>query len=146
MPIPVWHPFMVHFPLALVPVAALALSLARLLRDPRHAALMAMLGTWNLGLGAALGLAAAASGLAAVLGLEDPPPAARLAVGLHVKWAFAALFFLVMLAVWRAVGAAQDARPSRLFLALLWGAVALLLEAGYRGGANVHVYGIGVLR
>jgi uncharacterized membrane protein len=133
----------VHFPLALVTCAALLLPAARVWRHERQAAILATVGTWNLCLGAAAALPALATGLAAVIGLQVGA-AARQAISLHVKWALFTTLALLLLAVWRGAGTAQDSRPSRLFLTVLLAATAALVVTGYRGGQNVYRYGIGV--
>jgi len=141
--LPGWHPFVVHFPLALVLTAATALAAARFVPNPRTAATLATVGTWNLVLGALAILLALGSGLAGVLDLELGA-AARGAVAAHVKWAATAALLVVLLAVWRGAGAAQEARPSRLFLAVLAAACLALVATGHRGAINVYRFGIGV--
>jgi uncharacterized membrane protein len=138
-----WHPMVVHFPLALVVTGALFLVAARLLRPERHAATLATVGTWNLCLGAFAALFALATGLAAVLDLHVGL-AARQAISLHVKWAIFTTLALVLLAVWRGAGVAQESRPSWVFIVVLAAATAALIMTGYRGGQNVYQYGIGV--
>ena len=66
IPLPEWHPIAVHFPLALTVTGALALSAARVLPSERHGATLAVVGTWNLCLGALGALLALGTGLAAV--------------------------------------------------------------------------------
>jgi uncharacterized membrane protein len=143
IPLPEWHPMAVHFPLALTVTGALALSAARLAAPERHGATLAVVGTWNLCLGAAGALLALGTGLAAVASLELAPPA-RAAVGLHVRWAIFTSAALVLLAVWRGAGADPRSRPSRAFLIILWAVTAALLVTGYRGGQNVYRFGVGV--
>jgi uncharacterized membrane protein len=138
-----WHPIAVHFPLALVVTGSLALSAPRLKSMQRHTATLATVGTWNLCLGAVAALFALATGLAAVVHLQLGP-AARLAVALHVRWAIFSTVGLLLLAAWRGAGTAQDSRPSRVFLVLLWTVTAALIVTGYRGGQNVYRYGVGV--
>ena len=140
---PGWHPMVVHFPLALVVTAALFLLAARLLRQERHAATLAIVGTWNLCVGAIAALCALATGLAAVLDLHVGL-AARQAISLHVKWAIFTTLALVLLAVWRGAGVAQESRPSWVFIVVLVAATAALVMTGYRGGQNVYQYGVGV--
>lgn len=138
-----WHPIAVHFPLALVTTGAAALGAARLWE--RRRATLATIGTWNLCLGAFGALVALATGLAALASVEIGT-AAHAAVALHVKWAVFTTVGVLLLAVWRAAGAAQDSRPSRWFLGVLWALVAALIVTGYRGGQNVYRYGVGVTR
>jgi uncharacterized membrane protein len=138
-----WHPIAVHFPLALEVTGALALSAARLKAVGRHGATLATVGTWNLCLAAIAALFALATGLTAIVNVEIGS-AARTAVALHVKWAIFATLGLLVLAAWRGAGSAQDSRPSRVFLLILWAVTAALFVTGYRGGQNVYRYGVGV--
>jgi uncharacterized membrane protein len=138
-----WHPMAVHFPLALTVTGALALSAARVAAPERHGATLAVVGTWNLCLGAAGALLALGTGLAAVASLELAPPA-RAAVGLHVKWAIFTTAALALLAVWRGAGVDPNSRPSRAFLLIMWAVTAALIVTAYRGGQNVYRYGVGV--
>ena len=143
MVLPGWHPMVVHFPLALVITGASSLLASRLIRRADHAATLATVGTWNLCLGAAAALFALGTGLAAAVGLEVNASAHQ-AVSLHFKWAIFTSLALVLLAVWRGAGNAQESRPSWIFLALLLAATATLIVTGYRGGQNVYRFGVGV--
>lgn len=142
--IPGWHPMVVHFPLALVTTAVALLLAARLLRQERLAATLATVGTWNLCLGALAALFAIGTGMAAAMHLEVSP-AAHHAISLHVRWAMFTTLGLVLLAVWRGAGTAQESRPSWIFMIVLLGAFAALVVTGYRGGQNVYRFGVGVL-
>jgi uncharacterized membrane protein len=138
-----WHPMVVHFPLALVIIAALLLLSARLLRSDSLAASVAIAGTWNLCLGAVAALFALGTGLAAVLDL-DVAAAAHQAISIHLKWAMFTTLVLLLLAVWRGAGTAPASRPSWVFLIMLLAAAVALTYTGYRGGKNVYEYGVGV--
>jgi len=142
--IPGWHPMVVHFPLALVTTAVALLLAARLLRQERLAATLATVGTWNLCLGALAAMFAIGTGMAAAMHLEVSP-AAHHAISLHVRWAMFTTLGLVLLAVWRGAGTAQESRPSWIFMIVLLGAFAALVVTGYRGGQNVYRFGVGVL-
>jgi uncharacterized membrane protein len=138
-----WHPIAVHFPLALVLTGALALSASCARTLTRHSAVLATVGSWNVCLGAVGALFALGTGLAAVVSVHVDPDA-RAAVSLHVKWAIFTSMALLLLAVWRGAGNAQDAPPSRRFLVVLWAVTAALIVTGYHGGQNVYRYGVGV--
>jgi uncharacterized membrane protein len=142
---PGWHPIAVHFPLALVVTAALLLLAARLRRPERHAKTLATVGTWNLCIGAVAALFALGTGLAALIGLHAGL-AAHQSIFLHVKWAIFTSLALLLVAVWRGAGAAQDSRPSWLFILILIAVTAALVVTGYQGGQNVYRYGVGVHR
>jgi len=141
--IPGWHPMIVHFPLALIVTAAFCLTLARLAPARRYVPALAIVGTWNLCLGAVAVLFSLGSGLAAVIGLQVGL-AAHEAITAHVKSALFTTVLVLLVAVWRGAGTAQDSRPSWVFVLLLWAATAALIVTGYRGGQNVYRYGIGV--
>jgi uncharacterized membrane protein len=141
--IPVWHPMIVHFPLALIVTAAFCLTLARLLPGQRYVPVLAIVGTWNLCLGAVAVFFSLGSGLAAVVGLHVGV-AAHEAISAHVKSAVLTTVLVLLVAVWRGAGAAQDSRPSWVFFLVLWAATAVLIVTGYRGGQNVYRYGVGV--
>jgi uncharacterized membrane protein len=140
---PGWHPAIVHFPLALVVTGALCLTLSVLPPARRHASTLALVGTWNLCLGALAVFAALGTGLAAVTDL-NVGAAAHQAISAHVKSAVVTTLLVLATALWRGVGATAGARPSVLFLLLLWAATASLAVTGYRGGLNVYRYGVGV--
>src|ERR1700690_1691736 len=93
----------VHFPLALTLTSSALLLPARLLRKEPLAATLAVVGTWNLCLGAAIAVIALGTGLAAVLNL-DVSAAARESMSTHAKWAIFTTLTLVLLAVWRGAG------------------------------------------
>lgn len=141
--LPGWHPIVVHFPLGLVVTGALLLLAARILRQERHAATLATVGSWNLCLGAFAALVALATGLAATLHLQVGP-AAHQAISLHMRWAMFTTLALLLLAVWRGAGSAQESRPSWIFIVILLAATAALVVTGYRGGQNVYRHGVGV--
>ncbi len=142
-PLPSWHPMVVHFPIALVLVAAVLLLAARLLRNETLAATAATVGTWNLCLGAVAAVFALATGLGAVLDL-DVSAVARQVISQHMKWAMFTTLLLVLLAVWRGAGTAPGSKPSWIFIVVLLAAGAALGVTGYRGGQNVYEYAVGV--
>jgi uncharacterized membrane protein len=143
MPLPEWHPMVVHFPLALGVSAAAFLLAARLVRNAHHAATLATVGTWNLCVGAVAALFALGTGLAAVSDF-NVGAAAHQAISLHLRWAIFTTLALVLLAVWRGAGNAQNSRPAWAFLVVLLATTAALIVTGYRGGQNVYRYGVGV--
>lgn len=143
--LPGWHPLVVHFPLALIVVAAISLTLARLLPRARLAQTLATVGTWNLCIGGVLLFVALGTGLAAAVGLQIGA-AARTAVSSHVKAAVVSTLLVLLATVWRGVGNAPESRPSTLLLVVVWAATLGLTVTGYRGGQNVYRYGIGVMQ
>jgi uncharacterized membrane protein len=142
---PGWHPLVVHFPIALTLTAGAVLIAAKFVRNEALAATLATIGTWNLCMGAVAALFALATGLAATLDLQVGA-AAHVAIATHVKWAMFTTLALLLTAVWRGAGNAQQSRPTGLFLVVLAVTCIALVVAGYHGGENVYRYGIGVER
>jgi uncharacterized membrane protein len=142
--IPGWHPIVVHFAVALSVTAAFALLVSRFVPALRMSQLAAVLGTFNLCLGAVFSLLAIVTGLAAVWDLHLAA-APRAAVSTHVKWAFFTTLALMLIAVWRGFGCAAEDRPSNVFVAALIGTMSAVSITAYFGGENVYRYGIGVL-
>ena len=138
-----WHPFVVHFPVALIISAACFFLASRLLRSDTFAANLAVVGTWNLCLGAVAAVFALVTGLGASLDL-DVGSEVHQVISVHLKWAMFTTLALVLLAVWRGAGTAQSSRPSWIFLIILTLATAALIVTAYRGGKNVYDYGVGV--
>lgn len=135
----------VHFPLALTLTAAGLLLGARLLRRPETAASLALVGTWNLCLGAVAAVVSLGFGLGAVLDL-DVSAAARASISSHAKWAIFTTLALVLLAVWRGAGTEHRSKPGWVFMMVLSAAACALIMTGYRGGQNVYRFGVGVER
>jgi uncharacterized membrane protein len=141
--IPAWHPLVVHFPVALIVLETFCLTAAFAVPTHRYAATLATVGTWNLCIGAVAVFLALGTGLGAVIGLHIGA-AAHAAVSAHVKSAFVTTVLVLLAALWRSVGMPAQARPSPVFMVILWMATTSLLVTGYRGGQNVYVHGIGV--
>ncbi len=137
------HPMVVHFPLALLISAALCLTLAWALPEHRYARTLAVVGTWNLCLGAFGVLFALGTGLAAVIDLQVGAAAHR-AISMHAKSAVVTSCLVLLAAVWRCAGGVAESRPAGTFTLVLWAATVALIVTGYRGGENVYRYGVGV--
>ncbi len=142
--IPGWHPFIVHFALALTLSGGVGLGAARLVGSPVAARRCAVFGTLNLCAGAVFVVLAIASGIGAIWDL-NLASGARAAVSTHVKWAFFAAVAVILVAVWRGAGTVPEEPPSNLFLVFMAGAAAAVAVTAYFGAENVYRFGIGVL-
>ena len=138
------HPFLVHFPIALLTAAA-AVDLLHLLRPAHRAARDTA--TWLFCAGAFTAMAAYFSGLSAAAAVRVTPDAA-LAVTTHFTWAdrttwffvFFASLRLAMSSIWRTTARWVIAASCVLSLVGL----ALLGAAAMHGGRLVFRYGLGV--
>ena len=138
------HPFLVHFPIALLTAAA-AVDLLSLLR-PAHGATRDT-ATWLFCAGAFTAMAAYFSGLSAA-GAVRVTPEADLAVTTHFVWADRTTWFFVFFAslrlamsyIWRTTARWALAASCALSLAGL----VLLAATAMHGGRLVFQYGLGV--
>ena len=138
------HPFLVHFPIALLTAAA-AVDLLSLLR-PAHGATRDT-ATWLYCAGAFTAMAAYFSGLSAA-GAVLVTPDAGLAVTAHFAWADRTTWFFVFFAslrlamsyIWRTT--ARWALASSCALSLV--GLLLLAATAMHGGRLVFQYGLGV--
>ena len=138
------HPFLVHFPIALL-AAATAADLLSLLR-PAHRATRDT-ATWLFCAGAFAAMAAYFSGLSAASGVRVGPDAG-LALTTHFAWADRTTWFFVFLAslrlamsyIWRTTTRRTIAASCLLSVIGL----GLLAVTALHGGRLVFRYGIGV--
>lgn len=139
---PTLHPFLVHFPVALLTVGWLA-DVYAVIRGRSHGS---ELGWWNGVAGTAGLCAAVASGLIAknATGPLGALPAAALSD--HEQIAFATSVAFLVLYGWRFTRRRNIPTASPwLFLLLTGGAVVLLWLTAHIGGDLVHQFGVGVV-
>ena len=139
---PPLHPFLIHFPVALLTVGTIADVIAYL-RGRRSGS---MVGWWNAVAGTCGLLLSVASGLLAKETAGVLTAAGATAQGDHEQLAFATTVAFLLLTGWRLSHRMQlpPASP-RLFLLLSGAAVVLLWITAHIGGGLVHEFGIGVI-
>lgn len=138
---PALHPFLVHFPVALLTVAWLA-DLVAYLRGKKEGSIV---GWWNTVAGTAGLLCAAGSGLLAKSTTGPLPALAAGALSDHEQLAFAASVAFLLLTAWRFSHRSRIPQDSaRLFLVLSGLAVGLLWVTAHVGGTLVHEFGVGI--
>lgn len=141
--IPNLHPLLVHFPIALISVAALAFPIARALHG-ESARACTMLGHMTLWLGALSALPAAALGWHAFNSV-DHDDAGHAAMLLHRAWALGTLGLLALLAGWDIWRSKVDALPAPWFASAVLGAWVMVAVTAWHGGELVYRHGLGVL-
>lgn len=143
--VPNWHPLWVHFPIALLSVAALLFWLTSLKPDHHRAAMLTSVARWNLALGLVSLAPTLATGLLAYNSVAHDS-AGHVAMTRHLWVALLAslLFVLAGLLAWRDRRRAAGAAP--LLALLLLPAWLALMTTGYLGAENVYRHGIGVER
>ncbi|MEK7810695.1 MAG: DUF2231 domain-containing protein [Pseudomonadota bacterium] len=143
--IPNLHPLLVHFPIALISVAAFFHLAARLLRNqPRCASYCAVLAHTTLWLGALSALPTAMLGWMAsnTVNHDDAGHAAML---LHRSWALATLLALTILAGLDAWRHKVDAIPEWPFIGAVILGWALVASTAWHGAELVYRHGLGVI-
>ncbi|HLK09983.1 MAG TPA: DUF2231 domain-containing protein [Candidatus Binatia bacterium] len=133
------HPLVVHFPLALLPAAALLYLLAALTRRES----LAWTGLWLLVLGTAAGAVAAATGLYAMEGVMVDPTVRERLLDVHERWMLGTTALALLLAAWALLARPAPRRGRVLFAVGLLVLLAVLTKGADYGGRLVYDYNAG---
>jgi uncharacterized membrane protein len=133
------HPLVVHFPLALLPVALLLYFLAWVANQEAWA----RTGLWLLGLGTLGAAAAVASGLYGAEGVMIAPSVKAHLLFYHKRIMLGALSLAVVLSVWALLARPMPVRGRLGFLVLLLILVGALTIGADFGGRMVYDYNAG---
>lgn len=142
--IPNLHPVLVHFPIALISVAAFFHLAAIVMKGKSCATPCAVLAHATLWLGAAAALPAAFFGWQA-FGSVNHDAAGHAAMLVHRAWALGTLLVLVMLTAWDVRRSTVDALPRAWFAGAVIGAWGLVAVTAWHGGELVYRHGVGVM-
>ena len=133
------HPLVVHFPLALLPAAALFYLLALL--SGRES--FAWTGLWLLGLGTLAGGVAVATGLYAMDGVMVDPTVHERLLDVHERWMLATAGVAVALSGWALVTRPMPRRGRMLFVVALGALLLVMTKGADYGGRLVYDYNAG---
>lgn len=138
---PSLHPFIVHFPIALLIVGLVAEVCARLFKTSD----LSRTGWWSQ-LAGTIGLAAAVgSGLIAKESALVHDSIVGAALETHGQWAFGAMTIFALLLFWRIAARTQvPAHPRFVYIVLYGIAVLALCLTAWHGGELVYGMGVGV--
>jgi len=138
---PSLHPFIVHFPIALLIVGLLAEGCARLFNSSD----LSRTGWWSQ-LAGTIGLAAAVgSGLIARESALVHDSIVGSALETHEQWALGSMAIFAVLLFWRIAARTQVPSHPRFAYVVLYGiAVAALCLTAWHGGELVYGMGVGV--
>jgi uncharacterized membrane protein len=133
------HPLVVHFPLALLPVATLFYLLAWVSRRDS----VAWMALWLLVLGSVSGTVAAGTGLYADEGVMVDPSVREQLLDLHKLWMLSTLGSSAVLTIWALAGRPFPTRGRGVFVLLLLAVLAIMAHGADYGGRLVYDYNAG---
>ncbi len=133
------HPLVVHFPLALLPAAALFYLLAWLAGRES----LGWTALWLLVLGTASGAIAAGTGLYGSEGVMVDPTVREQLLEPHETWMLSTLGLSAGLTLWAVAGRPFPARGRAVFMLLLLVLVGVMAHGADYGGRLVYDYNAG---
>ncbi len=142
--IPNWHPFIVHFTIALLTTATLAMLVSLVLKRESIAVQIRALAHWNLWLGGLFAVLAGISGLFAFNSVQHDD-ASHLAMLDHRAWALATIATFIITVVVSLRSLRTQLRASPFLMVLCIAGLTLLMSTGWRGSELVYRHGLGVL-
>ncbi len=142
--IPNWHPFLVHFTIALFFTATAFFVAGRLFAGKSWSNGLVAAGRWNLWLGAFLTLGTIAAGFYAYNTVAHDT-ASHSAMTDHRNWALPTATAFLALALWSLWEFRKRDRPGLIFITILIVASAALGVTGFKGGEAVYRHGLGVM-
>ncbi len=142
--VPNWHPIFVHFSVALLSSAAILHLLSHFVTNAERADQCALVGRWNLWLGAGFTLFTLGAGWYAYNTVTHDTPS-HAAMKDHRDWALATAAVFFSIVVWEILLQRHKQGRSWLFTGLLLAAAGLLVTTAWHGGELVYRYGLGVM-
>lgn len=142
--IPNWHPFFVHFTVALLTLSFVFYALGVVWQNSSYRQQWLTYGNWNLWLGVAFSTVTVIAGWFAYNSVTHDTPS-HAAMTLHRNWALGTFALFVLLAVWTFAMRRQHKKPSAVFLIVGFIGLMLLTTTGWRGAELVYRYGLGVM-
>lgn len=142
--VPNWHPIFVHFSVALLITATLLHLASHVVKNEELSKKCALVGRWNLWLGASFTVLTVAAGLYAYYTVTHDTPS-HSAMTEHRNWALVTFSLFAGIVSWEYVLQRRGQGKSWAFTILLITGAGLLLSTAWHGGELVYRYGLGVM-
>lgn len=142
--IPNWHPFLVHFTIALYVISALLFALGYFVVKNGWKGKFIGAAYINLWLGALITVLTVAAGIYAYNTVGHDAPS-HLAMTDHRNWALTTAAFFWVLAIWSVFSYRAGKAVGLFFVIAMITGAGLLGATGFKGGEIVYRYGLGVM-
>ena len=142
-PDPNWHPFLVHFTIALFFISFVFMAAARVKSGSARSGELQTAGRWALWAAATITILTIASGLYAYYTVTHDNPS-HVAMTDHRNWALATGALIIFLGAWSYLKSRRQAAQPPVLLILMAVGVAMLSVTGLKGSGLVYEYGLGV--
>lgn len=142
-PDPNWHPFLVHFTIALFFISFVFMAAARVKSGSARSGELETAGRWALWAAATITVLTIASGLYAYYTVAHDDPS-HVAMTDHRNWALVTGALIIFLGAWSYFKSRRQAPQPGVLLILMAVGVALLSVTGLKGSGLVYEYGLGV--
>lgn len=142
--IPNWHPLFVHFPIALLSMAALFFLALKFIDNHPLKEQVKVFALWNLWLGTGFAIIAATAGWFAYNSVAHDTPS-HVAMTEHRNWALVTLAVFVFISLWSIKYYKKVKDVGIIFVTAMLIGFSLLATTGWHGSEAVYRYGLGVM-
>ena len=142
--IPNWHPLFVHFPIALLSMAALFFLALKFIEKHPLKEQVKIFAFWNLWLGTGFAIIAATAGWFAYNSVAHDTPSHE-AMTEHRNWALVTLAVFIFISLWSIKYYKKVKDVGIIFVTAMLIGFSLLASTGWHGSEAVYRYGLGVM-